>query len=286
MTHALAAAIACLDREEPAVLVTVAEALGSTPREAGTSMVVTADEFCGTIGGGELERRALEAAREMLAGDEEARTMRLPLGPALAQCCGGYVALALRRLRPADRPSLEAALGRVLAALPEVVLYGAGHVGRALVRALAPLPCRISWVDSRPGMLPEQTPENVEPRPTDDPAALAVRLPAGLYHLVMTHSHPLDLAICEALLRRGDFAWAGLIGSASKRTRFERQLHAAGIGADRLARLVCPIGIQGIEGKAPAVIAASVVAQLLLAFEATAMRAARPVPSPARMAVP
>ena len=135
-------------------------------------------------------------------------------------------------------------------------------------------------------MLPERTPENVEPRPSDDPAALAARLPAGRYHLVMTHSHPLDLAVCEALLRRGDFAWAGLIGSASKRARFERQLRAAGIAADRLARLVCPIGIEGIEGKAPAVIAASVAAQLLLAFEATAMRAARPVPSPARMAVP
>jgi xanthine dehydrogenase accessory protein XdhC len=260
MTEALEAAIAAIDRGEPVVLVEILEVLGSTPREAGTAMLVTASGIAGTIGGGELEWRAMQRARETLAGEAVPERLQLPLGPALQQCCGGHVSLALQRLGPADRATLEKRLTAFRQTLPRLVLFGAGHVGRAIARTLEPLPCRLRWLDSRPGLQPA---EHVQ-----DPAAVRTE-PTDLV-LVMTHSHALDLAIVEARLRHQDFAWLGLIGSATKRRRFERQLEAAGIPADRLARLVCPIGLASIKGKDPAVIAASVTAQLLTVMETMA----------------
>jgi xanthine dehydrogenase accessory factor/xanthine dehydrogenase large subunit len=263
VTEALVAALAAIDQSEPAILVEIVEALGSTPREAGALMLVTADAIAGTIGGGELEHRAILRAREALAGEPLPERLDLPLGPALAQCCGGHVTLRLRQLAPAERPTLAERLAAWHAALPRVVLFGAGHVGEAVVASLAPLPCRVLWLDSRPGQLPADAPGLVETREIADPAGFATA-PGDLV-LVMTHSHPLDLAIVEAVLRRGSFAWLGLIGSATKRRRFERQLGAVGLSVERL---VCPIGLAAITGKAPAVIAASVTAQLLVVMEA------------------
>jgi xanthine dehydrogenase accessory factor len=260
MTAALAAALAAVNRDEPAILVEVAEVLGSTPREAGTTMLVTEDAIFGTIGGGELEWRAMQRAREALAGEPVPEQIRLPLGPALQQCCGGHVTLTLTRLAPAHRDDLAQRLTTAQERLPRVVLYGAGHVGQALARALEPLPCRLLWLDSRPGMAAAEH--------APDPAA--IRTAPGDLVLVMTHSHTLDLAIVETRLRHEDFAWLGLIGSATKRRRFEGQLTASGIPAERLARLVCPIGLPSIRGKDPAVIAASVAAQLLVVMEALA----------------
>jgi xanthine dehydrogenase accessory protein XdhC len=277
MTVTLSTALAHLGPDQPAVLVTVAEALGSTPREAGARMLVTERDIAGTIGGGQLEWRAVEAARELLAEGGTARRLDLPLGPALQQCCGGYVAVTLEAVTPAVRERLAGEIAASLARLPLVALYGAGHVGRAVVTALAPLPCRTLWIDSRADPFPDLLPANAEARHAAEPAAIAATLPPGTFYLVMTHSHPLDLDIVEAVLRRGDFAWLGLIGSDTKRRRFEGQLRARGIPAARLDRLVCPIGIRGIDGKEPAVIAASVAAQLLLAFEAAA--AARTTPA-------
>ena len=270
MAAALSAALSAIERREPVVLVTVVEVLGSAPREAGTSMLVTEHGLAGTIGGGQLEWRALEAARALLAEGGTGRTLELPLGPALQQCCGGHVALRLELLGEADLPRLAEALAEARAALPLVALFGAGHVGRAVVQALGPLPCSLIWVDSRADMFPTTMPANAEARPTADPVAVARRLPAGAFHLVMTHSHPLDLELVATVLERGDFAWLGLIGSETKRRRFESQLRARGLPSERL---VCPIGIAGIEGKEPPVIAASVAAQLLIAFEAVAARA-------------
>jgi xanthine dehydrogenase accessory factor len=243
---ALTAAIAAIDRDEPAILVEVVEVMGSAPREAGALMVVTETAIAGTIGGGELEWRAMQRAREALAGEALPERLQLPLGPALQQCCGGHVTLALTRPARADRDRLGQRLEAWRQSLPRLVLFGAGHVGQALVRAIAPLPCRIRWLDSRPGMAPA---EHVA-----DPAE--VRTEPGDLVLVMTHSHALDLAIVEARLRHEDFAWLGLIGSATKRRRFEAQLVAAGVPRERLARLVCPIGLASIKGKDPAVIAA------------------------------
>ena len=146
----------------------------------------------------------------------------------------------------------------------QVVLFGAGHVGRALVSALSgATPCRITWVDSRAGQFPQELPSNVEPRLTENPVAEIDGLSRQAYCLVMTHSHQLDQDLCEALLRRDDFAFLGLIGSATKHRRFVQRLSEKGLSERQLERLTCPIGIPGIESKEPGVIAVSVAAQLL-----------------------
>lgn len=144
-----------------------------------------------------------------------------------------------------------------------IAVFGAGHVGSALVHVLAPLPCRVDWIDSRPLLADESLPHNVHGRVSADPPAAAADLPAGTFCLVMTHSHPLDLEICARLLPREDIPFCGLIGSRSKKRRFEKRLRALGLAPAEIARLVCPIGIEGIGGKRPAEIAVATAAQLL-----------------------
>jgi xanthine dehydrogenase accessory factor len=141
-------------------------------------------------------------------------------------------------------------------------IYGAGHVGRALVRAVGDLPFAVTWVDTSKARFPETIPAGVAQIATADPAAVAAATPGGALHVVMTYSHPLDLAICHSLLKRSDFAYLGLIGSATKRARFVKRLAEFGNADALLARLVCPIGIPGLDGKEPAIIAVSVAAQL------------------------
>ncbi|MFO1038392.1 MAG: xanthine dehydrogenase accessory protein XdhC [Geminicoccaceae bacterium] len=274
MSAAIEAALLCLGRHEPAILVRIAEVAGSTPREAGTAMLVTESAIAGTVGGGQLEWRAIEVAREMLADERRTLELRLPLGPALAQCCGGYVALSLQRLAPEDAVALRTDLAAADASLPLVALFGAGHVGRAVATALSPLPCRLQWIDPRPDAFPAAASRRTAIAVEADPVAAVAQLPGGVYVLIMTHSHPLDLDLVEAALRRDDTAWVGLIGSATKRARFEGQLRARGLGPEAIDRLVCPIGITGIEGKEPAVIAVAVAAQFMMAFEANARRGA------------
>lgn len=146
----------------------------------------------------------------------------------------------------------------------EVVVFGAGHVGRALVRALEPLDFKVTWVDGRKNVFPNAVPAGVEILSIDPPHYAVDRAGAGAFYLVMTHSHPLDLEVCEAVLRRGDAGYLGLIGSKSKRARFLQRLAAKGLTAELLAGLTCPVGLAGIDGKEPAVIAASVVVDLLM----------------------
>jgi xanthine dehydrogenase accessory factor len=148
-------------------------------------------------------------------------------------------------------------------AFPPLWLYGAGHVGQALARILTELPLSLTWIDSRAGQFPAQMPDEVHLLHISDPVASVATAPAGARFLVMTHSHPLDYALCRAILERGDFAWAGLIGSMSKAARFRSRLSRDGVGARAIARLVCPIGIGGIASKWPAAIAVGVAAQLL-----------------------
>lgn len=144
-----------------------------------------------------------------------------------------------------------------------VVLFGAGHVGHALAHLLGSLPCVVQWVDERDELFPDETPANVQVEATDTPAAIVDRAPAGAYFVVMTHNHALDFELTERILRRRDFAWFGLIGSLTKRVKFERRLAARGVGPQRLAQIVCPVGVPGIVDKAPASIAVAVAAQLL-----------------------
>jgi xanthine dehydrogenase accessory factor len=259
---------------EAAVLVEVTEALGSAPREAGTRMLVSAARCAGTVGGGHLEWKAIERARRMLAGEAVAPSAHYPLGPALGQCCGGAVTLAFERL---DMKSL----GAWPKAAPRfhLQLYGAGHVGRAIVRSLAPLNVVVDWIDEREEEFPAELdlPPHVRKVCVDTIEAEVRTAPRGAYYLVLTHQHDLDQRIAEAILTRGDFAFFGLIGSKTKRNRFIRRFEQRGIAAETIARMSCPIGVPGIEGKEPEVIAAAVVAQLLQVSSRQHAEAAAPV---------
>jgi xanthine dehydrogenase accessory factor len=245
-------------RREPAVLVTVVTASGSTPREAGCKMVVTAATLYGTIGGGHLEFRALAIARDLLAGPAAAPVMReFPLGPALGQCCGGAASLLFEPILP---PGLQ------------VALFGAGHVGRALAHVLGTLPAQVIWIDPRADEFPETVPPNAEVRVSALPVHEIDTLPAGCQLLIMTHSHQLDLDLVDAALRRVDFASVGLIGSMTKRARFVKRLGLRGHGPEAIRRLVCPIGIAGAGGKHPAEIAIAVAAQILQTDQAVRLK--------------
>lgn len=154
-------------------------------------------------------------------------------------------------------------------------LFGAGHVGRAIVRALEPLPFSVSWIDARLDAFPEDVPPGVRTLALAMPELIVDEAPAGAFWLVMTHSHSLDFEICEAILRRGDAAYLGLIGSKTKRATLVARLRKAGLSDETIAGLTCPIGLAGISGKAPAVIAASVAADLLLRAGQRAARETR-----------
>jgi len=254
-----------LEEGRTAVLVEVVGSRGSVPRGCGTRMLVAADAIAGTIGGGHLELEATQRARSMLARDEtDARRETYPLGPALGQCCGGSVTLAFA---PLD----AGALTRWPLATPllHLQLHGAGHVGRAIATLLATLDVDVDWFDQRDEGFPETSdlgsawPGRIRRIAIDTVEAEVRHAPAGAFYLVLTHEHALDLRITEAILRRADFAFCGLIGSKTKRASFTRRLEARGVPAAAIERLTCPIGMTGIDGKAPEVIAAGVIAQLL-----------------------
>lgn len=252
-----------------AVVVEVIAARGSVPRGVGTRMLVDADATLGTIGGGHLELEAITAARAALARGRGARGEKtFALGPSLGQCCGGTVTLAFAPL-DAD------ALARWPRAAPlfHLQLHGAGHVGRAIATLLATLDCDVDWYDERDDGFPATTalgsawPEHIRATSTDTVEREVANAPPGAFYLVLTHEHALDLRIVEAILGRGDAAFCGLIGSRTKRARFAHRLAERGIASEAIARLTCPIGVDGIEGKSPEVIAAAVLAQLLVHAE-------------------
>lgn len=264
MTQPLAdTAQAWLAAGRMAVVVEVAGFKGSVPRETGTRMLVAADAVAGTIGGGHLELQAIDTARQMLRdGALASHEQSIALGPSLGQCCGGaltlrYAMLDTRTPWPETTPRFA------------LQLYGAGHVGRAIVSLLAALPCRVWWIDERESEFPSRTePAHIERLCVEPVEAEVAHAPPGAFYLVLTHSHELDQRIAEAILRRGDFGWFGLIGSATKRARFEHRFAQRGIAAATVARMVCPIGVPGVSGKEPEVIAVAVVAQLLQAGSA------------------
>ena len=258
-------------QREPAVLVTVGKTRGSVPREAGAWMAVFSGATggaIGTIGGGHLEWDAMREARESLAatgGSDRVWDRSVTLGPSLGQCCGGALVLQFERI---DASHAAALRDRLIEGHSPLALFGGGHVGRALVQALAPLPFDVTWVDSRDEVFPPDLPSHVRAEHSE-PVQAAVRdLGAGSVVLIMSFSHAEDLDIVAACLQRQreqrDLGFIGLIGSRTKWATFRRRLEDRGFNADELARVTCPIGLPGITGKEPAVIAASVVAQLLL----------------------
>ena len=171
---------------------------------------------------------------------------------------------------PADVEGIRLLVERLQPPLSPLWLFGAGHVGNALVRVLAALPFRVTWVDSREEAFPAAIPGNVSVLCSDAPEAEVSAAPRGAFYLVLTHSHDLDYAIVRAILARDDFAWAGLIGSATKRRRFAQRLARQGVAPESVARLTCPIGIAGISSKLPGAIAVAVAAQVQQALEARA----------------
>lgn len=295
------AALAEILARHPAVVrVAIAAHQGSSPREAGAEMLVWASGQSGTIGGGALEFAASTLARGMLTG-AETLVERVPLGPALGQCCGGAVTLVYERFdaaklaaipqtglyarRVSGAAEMPLAIARALRAargqgMAEVIfkggwlaepiahptrdlwVWGAGHVGRAIVAVLAPLPdLAITWVDTDETRFPDTIPAGVTILAAPEPALAATKAPLEAEHLVLTFSHALDLDICHRLLGRG-FRALGLIGSDSKAARFRSRLAALGHTPAAIARMRCPIGDPSF-GKHPQAIAVSVAAEIL-----------------------
>jgi xanthine dehydrogenase accessory factor len=249
---------------QDAVLVTVQDVRGSVPREAGAWMLVFTDFVHGTIGGGHLEFDAIAAARGRLSGTSGAEVLRYALGPSLGQCCGGVVHLRFERVGAADAAGLEE---RFAAEHAPLALFGGGHVGKALVKVLAPLPFAVTWIDSRDEIFPEDVPSNVACEHSDPVQAAVADLAPHSRVLVMSFSHAEDLDVVAACLKRlrecGDLPYVGLIGSKTKWATFRHRLEERGFRKQELAQVTCPIGVPGIAGKQPEVIAVAVAAQLL-----------------------
>ena len=242
------------DKGEACVLVTIIEERGSTPRNAGSKMVVTAERIFETIGGGHLEYKAMQMAREMLESrSQDTRLERFSLGASLGQCCGGATVLLFE---PMGQPQAQ------------IAVFGAGHVGRALVPLLASLPCKVRWIDSRENEFPEQIPANVQKIVNDEVVDEVENMPPGSYYIVMTHNHQLDLELTAAILQRGDFAYYGLIGSRTKRVKFEHRLRERGFEEPLMARMRCPMGLPEVKGKLPVEIAVSIAGEVIATYNA------------------
>lgn len=293
--------IAQLAARGPVARVVVAATRGSVPREVGAAMLVTAGACEGTIGGGALEFEAIARARDAL-GDGADRLDRMPLGPALGQCCGGSVTVlteiwdtarlaglegdVVARSLPGGSPDMPLAVKRILSdarskgtvpgpgivdgwiaepvtrAAREIWVWGAGHVGRAIVATLEPFPgLKIRWCDSDRARFPDVVPDGVDVLIAANPADLVTVSPDHAEHLVLTYSHALDLDLCHRILGR-PFRSLGLIGSATKWARFRSRLAALGHGPSDIARIACPIGDPTL-GKHPQAIAVGVAAEIL-----------------------
>jgi xanthine dehydrogenase accessory factor len=219
------------------VIATVVESARTTGVPLGAKLIVTGRSVTGDWGARALAAGAVRAARGHLTAPGTRTSTAVVLGHTLL-------------------------LDRVAPEL-DVRVFGAGHVGQALVAILATLPCAVTWVDARPEQYPAVLPRNVRAEPTDEPESQVEAAPCGACFVVMTHSHPSDLAIVERVLRRGDFAYLGLIGSGSKPRRFEQRLRLRGLAPATIARLRCPIGLADVPGKHPGAIAVATAAELL-----------------------
>lgn len=246
------------------MLVTVLSARGSVPRGPGTSMAVFAQETSGTIGGGHLEYQAIAHARRLLEGQTQDRVVKHVLGPSLGQCCGGAVELQFGLLDSSQAEGLRRQLQHRCVPL---ALFGGGHVGKALVNALAPLPFAVRWIDSRDEIFPPDVPPQVFCEHSSPVQQAVQTLEPGSRVLIMSFSHAEDLDVVIACLKRlrerDDLPFVGLIGSKTKWATFRHRLQARGFSDSEIDRITCPIGVPGIVGKEPEVIAVAVAAQLL-----------------------
>ena len=232
---------------------------GSTPRDTGTTMIVTPTTTKQTIGGGALEYRAIATARKILSSGGPEQNETIPLGPNLGQCCGGAVTLRYTYDAPPPETSQRHfALVRMPDHPLPLWLWGAGHVGRAVVEAAHPQAFKITWIDSAPDHFPDRIPQHATKTPAADMPLLASRAPTDAHHLIFTYSHEIDLALCAALLKRGA-ASIGLIGSETKWARFSKRLRDMNLDP---MPIICPIGDKSL-GKHPDQIAHGTVRALL-----------------------
>jgi xanthine dehydrogenase accessory factor len=257
-----------------AVVAELTNVRGSSPREAGTFMVIAPDTLTGTIGGGALEYMVTARARQALRDGEEPEGLDIPLGPEIGQCCGGRVTVSLKVLTAEHVETLAARLRAAEANLPHVYLFGSGHVGKALARALAVLPLKVHVIDTRPDELTD-LPDNVEARAVPMPEAVVRAAPEGSAFVILTHDHALDFMIAAEALRRADSTYVGMVGSKTKRAKFTSWFLGEGGERDALRRLVLPIGAFGLVDKRPEVIAALAAAEIMVHIgrrEASVMR--------------
>ena len=246
------------------VLITVSQVQGSAPRSVGAKILVTHNAQFDSIGGGHVEYKAIARARQLLKNGVQASGNGLSfedyaLGASLGQCCGGKVQLMYELVTPTFMP---------------VVVFGAGHVGRALVPMLAHLPVAVTWVDGRYDMLPKQIPDGVNCVHEEHPVDAIADCPANACYLIMTHHHGLDLQRAEAALKRGDSRYVGVIGSRTKAAKFRHRLLDKGL-AEAMSVFACPMGDKNITGKLPMEVAVSVAAQVMKLYQQEPM--AKPV---------
>ena len=248
--------------EHPSLIrVALTRVRGSSPRNAGTEMYVSANALWGTIGGGQLEFLAIEKARQMLRNGALNADLDVPLGPEIGQCCGGRVEVTLTRMRASDKHVATRKAAQDDAGLPHVYVMGAGHVGRALANQFQHLPVTCILIDTRPDEIALCT-ADVETRVSVLPEADVFTAPAGSAFVVLTHDHSLDFLLTSAALERGDAAYVGMIGSATKRAKFKNWARAQCDG-QTIEHLNCPIGASGSRDKRPSVIAAFVAAEVM-----------------------
>lgn len=242
------------ERGEPCVLLTIVDKKGSLPRDNGSKMVVSAEKTWLTIGGGHLEFKCIAIAREMLAEKQfQPRCEQFNLGARLGQCCGGMTSVLFEPL---------------LQCQPQIAVFGAGHVGQAVVNLLSTLPCHVFWVDERREQF-AHVPRGVTVCCMEDPTEQVRQMPPESYFVVMTHHHPRDFELCEAILRRSDYRYFGMIGSQTKRQRFDYRLEGKGFSRQQLATMRCPIGLADVTGKLPAEIAVAVAGEIIATYQQT-----------------
>lgn len=250
---------------QPHVLITVISTAGSTPRGVGSKMVVTGDDAIDSIGGGQLEFQAIHYARELLLNkDPQQQLQHFPLGATTAQCCGGHATVLFE--------SYPAHSG-------EIVLFGAGHVAKALVTILQQLPVHIRWIDNRDGFFPapDTLSEKVYCEILEDPVdgLFTATDNAHAHVLIMTHDHQLDYALAEAALKSDRFASVGVIGSKTKAARFRHRLQMRDVTEAQFDRFKCPVGLAEVAGKLPMEVAVSIAGSIISDYQCNQQRTSR-----------
>ena len=257
----LRAQLHCEQHNQAYALITIVALTGSSPRGVGSKMLVTLEAQFDTIGGGHLEYKAVAEAKQRLQQGGTTGLLDYALGANLGQCCGGKVSLMYEVFSQTKMP---------------VVVFGAGHVGRALVPLLAQLPVQVTWVDGRYDMLPKELPEGVVAVHEEHPQDHIVDCAKGSCYLIMTHHHGVDMALTEAVIKRNDARYLGVIGSVTKGRKFKQRLAAKNISPQQIAQLNCPMGKAGIQGKQPMEVAIAIAAQVMHLYQSSvAMDAAQ-----------